>query len=320
MTDTFIYSPAGYRNMIKMSAFKYILVEGRDDKISLTYLIQDLLGKHSDIKVHGAHQIRFGNDIGNRERVEAICESLKDESSAKRFVGFVDREFREFDLNENINDLINKHNIIGCLIWSRGHSIENYYFDFTILERVLRLYSVTEYFDEAIILFEQNLQSILKLACAISLAAYEHKILKPVRSSIDWKILDFNASILDINTANWSKTLIKKQKIRNEDTDALIGAFQAWFEKVSKADYEIVRWLCHGHIGLTFIWAAYARCVFEVCERAKSVDPWREANKVLKAEETVRFNGCASEWARQAVNKLCEYPTSIFEHLWLTIH
>jgi len=320
MTDTLIYSPAGYRNMIKMSSFKYILVEGKNDKLSLMYLVQDLLGKRSDIKVHGAHQIRFGSDIGNRERVEAICESLKDASSTKRFVGFVDREFREFNLNENINDLINKHNVIGCLIWSRGHSIENYYFDFTVLERSLRLHSVTEYFNEALILFEQNLQQILKLACAIGLAAYEHKLLKPVKSSIDWKILDFNVSILDINTTDWLKTLIKKQKIRNEDANDLVGAFQVWFGKVSKADFNIIRWLCHRHIGLTFIWAAYARCVFEVCERAKSAEPWREANKVLKADETVRFNGCASEWARQAVNKLCEYPTSIFEYLWLIDH
>ena len=282
MTEALDYSPAGYRNMIRMSSFKHILVEGKDDKRSLVYLIQDFFGKRPDIKIHGAHQIRFGSDIGNRERVEVICESLKDEGCAKRFVGFVDREFREFDLSEDINDLINKHNIIGRLIWSRGHSIENYYFDFTVLRRSLRHHSVTEHFDDALSLFEQNLEQILKLACAIGLAAHERSLLRPTRSSIDWKILDFNASSLDVNTTGWLKALIKKQKIRNEDADALIGAFQVWLGKISKTDLNIIRWLCHGHIGLTFIWAAYARCVFEVCQRAKCVDPRREANNVLK--------------------------------------
>src|SRR5579864_2007905 len=115
MTDRLAYTPAGYRNMVKMSKFKYILVEGRDDIIALKYLMQELFGKLSDIQIHGAHQIRFGSDIGNRERVENIAKSLKDEKHAKRFVGFVDREFREFNLNGTIEDLLGRHNIIDRL-------------------------------------------------------------------------------------------------------------------------------------------------------------------------------------------------------------
>ncbi len=318
MTDEFIYNPAGYRNMVKMSSFRYILVEGKDDKRSLMYLIQEFFGERKDIKVHGAHQIKFGNAAGNRERVEEISKSINGKKYAERFVGFVDREFRGFELGDEIKDLIHKHNIMGRLIWSRGHSIENYYFEFVVLERPLRNNSVTLYFDDALDLFKQNIEQIIKLACAIGLAAWQYNLLEATRASIeDWRILEFNASELIINTTRWINSLISKQKIRKEDVITLIDTFQMWSEKVSKTDFNIIRWLCHGHIGITFIWAAYARSVFEVCQRSGCEDPRREAINVLKASETVRFNGCASEWAYQAVNKSCEYPKVIFNHLGL---
>src|SRR5437660_10174463 len=166
MTDHFAYTPAVYRTMVRMSKFKYILVEGRDDIIVFKYLIEEFLGKRSDIRFHGAHQIRFDSGIGNRERVENIVESLKGKKYAKRFVGFVDREFRGFDLDNEIKDVIGKHNVTDRLIWSRGHSLENYYFDFSSLRRPLRHFSMTPHFDDALDLFEQNFEHIITLACS----------------------------------------------------------------------------------------------------------------------------------------------------------
>src|SRR6266566_3898421 len=109
MTDELIYNRAGYRNMVKMSKFKYILVEGRDDKIALLYLIYELFGKRPDLRVHGAYQIQFGSEsssIGNRERVEEIAESIGSKKFGKRFVGFVDREFRGYNFKNGIEDKI----------------------------------------------------------------------------------------------------------------------------------------------------------------------------------------------------------------------
>ena len=318
MTDELIYNPAGYRNMVRMSSFKYILVEGKDDKRSLMYLVKEFFGKRNDIKVHGAHQIKFGSNIGNRERVEEICEKINGKKYARRFVGFVDREFRDFELGDNIKDLLSKHNITGCLIWSRGHSIENYYFEFTTLSRPLRHFAVTPYFDDALDLFEQNMEQTLKLACAIGIAAWQCNQLKPVRSSIeDWKILEYNTSQITINKESWMNSLVNRQKIKEADAFTFISTFQMWLIKVSKTDHNLIRWLCHGHIGITFIWAVFARCVFEVCQKSGGEDPRREAINVLRADETVRFNGCASEWAFLAVNNSCDYPMDIFIHLGL---
>lgn len=311
------YSPAGYRIMVAMSSSKFILVEGEDDKRSLMYLKSELFSKDTSIRIHGANQIRFGTDIGNRERVEQICQAVKGKNYATRFVGFVDREFREFELGDKIIDLISCHNIIDRLIWSRGHSIENYYFDFKILYRPLRHYSTTSFYEDALILFEQVFEQAIKVACAIGLAAYEHGLLKPAKSSINWEILVLKSYKLTINLQEWEKILVQKQKIQKVEANFLIGSFQTWLEKVSETDFKSIKWLCHGHIGITFIWATYARCLFEVCRKAGVSEPQREVRKVLGADETVRFNGCASEWAQQVSNQSCEYPSDIFEYLGL---
>jgi hypothetical protein len=231
-------------------------------------------------------------------------------------VGFVDREFREFDLADEIKDMIGKHNVIDRLIWTRGHSIENYYFDFSILRKPLRDNSVTPYFDDALELFEQNLERVIVLACALSLASNECGMVQHVKGSIDWTVLEFDASGIVINTSNWLR-LLNRKKMRKGDVSYLIETFQKWLGKVAVANFNVVRWLCHGHIGIKVIWAAYAKCVFEVCHKAGSENPHTEAINVLKANETVRCNGCASEWAQQAFNKGCEYPKEIFSLLEL---
>lgn len=309
-----VYTPAGYRNMVKMSKYKYILVEGRDDKITLKYLIEEFFGKRPDIHIHGAHQIRFGSSIGNRERVENLSGSINKKEYAKRFVGFVDREFRGFSFDNKIEDVVGKHNIIDRLIWARGHSIENYYFDFLILRRTLRSFSVTPYFDDALELFERNLERVIILACAAGLAGNECGMLQIVKASIDWTLFDFDASGIIINATDWSR-ILNSRSMRSEDVYSFIEAFQGWLRKVIAADFSTIRWLCHGHIGITVIWAAYAKCVFEVCKKAGCENPRSEANSVLRANETVRCNGCASEWAQQALNKACEYPMEIFSLL-----
>lgn len=320
MTSNFMYKNfGGYRNMVRMSAFKYILVEGRDDKRTLMYLKQDLFGKRPDLRIHSVEDINFNNGKGNRENVEDTCAKISKYKYAERFIGFVDREFRGFDLQTSIVDLIGTHKIIDHLVWSRGHSIENYFFDFAILSKPLRDHSVTLYFEEALDLFQDNLEQILRGACAIGLAALECNLLEVVRHSIaDWSLIDLNTSGIAINTTDWLNVLLKKQKIRQKDANDLITSFNNWFLKISTITLDVIRWLCDGHTGITFLWAAFARCVFEISQKLGNVNPQLEATKVLKSDQSVRFNACASEWASQTKSNTCEYPKEIFTLLGIT--
>ncbi len=325
MTDERMYDPSAYRKMVRMSSLKYILVEGPDDKRCLMYLMEELFDEGNNIEIHGAYQILsdteagYRDKIGNREKIEEMCQKVGKLEYASRFVGFVDREFRDFDLESDIKDLVGKHNMIDRLVWSRGHSIENYFFDFAVLARPLRHHSVTLYYKDALGLFKQNMEQVLREACAIGLAAWKCSSLECVRGSIaDWEILEMSASGLSIDTEKWMQNLIAKQKMRHEDAQNLKEAFQKWSLKVSVIDFNVVRWLCDGHIGLTFIWTAFARCVFEISKKSGQRDPGKEARRVLRSDETVRFNACASEWAFQAVTQACDYPIDIFTVLGIS--
>jgi Protein of unknown function (DUF4435) len=327
MTDERVYAPTEYRKMVRMSLPKYILVEGEDDKRCLMYLVEEVFGEIEGLEIHGAYQILYGAEakdqekIGNREKVEEMAQIIGtwEDEDAGRFVGFVDREFRDFDFQSGIKDLLGKHNVIDRLVWSRGHSIENYFFDFAVLFRPLRHHSVTSYYKDALDLFKQNMEQILKEACAVGLAAWKCHLLEPVRGSVaDWEIVEMGDTGIALNIVEWMHILTTKQKIRYEDALSLKEAFLEWSVKVSAIDFDTVRWLCDGHTGLTFLWAAFARCVFEVSKESGRGDPRQVAKRVLKSEKTVRFNACASEWAFQVSKNSCEHPVDIFTILGIS--
>lgn len=70
MADEVTYYSSGYRKLVRMSSYKYILVEGQNDKRCLMYLIEELFGRRDDIKIHGAYQIFSDIEVDNREKME----------------------------------------------------------------------------------------------------------------------------------------------------------------------------------------------------------------------------------------------------------
>jgi hypothetical protein len=319
LSDVLSYDPASYRNKIRMSSIKHLLVEGKDDRKLFKVLLEELLGSSHDIKVDSAENINFGYAIGNREKVEIICNSLSNSSHADKILGFVDREFRGFEIGEVINDTIGAHNIVGRVVWSRGHSVENYYFDFDVLRKPLRSFTATPFFDDALSLLESHLSEVLRLACATSLTGYELGYINVLKRSIDTQTISL--SIIDeevhFDLSHWNDTLIKRQGLVPATAESVINTYETWINRLKNLDANIIRWLCHGHTGLAFIWAAYAACVQHTCYLAGVQDHNKEARNVLKAEESVRFSVCADIWTQKACRNLAEHPIEIFKQMGL---
>lgn len=308
------YDLAGYRNMLRMSTFKRVLVEGKSDKILLKMLFNEILGRFHGIQIDTVENIAFNYAVGNREKVEIICDSILNTKYAERVVGFVDREFREFDFNDQITDLLSSHKIIGRVIWSRGHSIENYYFDLSVLRRPLRTFAVTTYFDHALDLFEQFFVPTMQIACAVGLTGYERGVLNPIKASFDWKVLDIDANSVEVNVHEWEQNL-RRLSLQEDTIGGIISSYREWLKKTREADFTVVKRACHGHIGLAVIWSAYAKCVHEVCATTGTSHPQNEARNVLKAEESVRFNACAENWITHVCQNNSEYPVEILQLL-----
>lgn len=318
---TFLHQPPSrYRNLISMSEHKWLLVEGGDDK-RLFKVIQKELPKNQQefLHVHSADDF-VGDEVsglGSRERVEHIAATISPRAYSDKFLGFVDREFREFELSDPLQDYLSGHKVTGRLVWSRGHSIENYFFDFSTLRQPLRIFSVTEYFDVALDLLANLLDSAITIACAASLAGKECDLLKLTKKSICWDILDIeNESTIVINTEQWKDSFISKHHIQPENAKKLIQSYENWIPKIKRSNFEITRWLCHGHIGLATIWAAYGRCVLHACVQAGLQEPEKEVSHVLKAEESVRFNACADRWIQRILSKECaDIPTEVLSFI-----
>lgn len=309
------YTIAGFRNVLKMSTKKRLLVEGTMDKIAFLLLLEELHGKHS-ISVHSAESIQAA--LANREKVEQTCLSVSGLSYADRLVGFADREFREFEWLCDFIDHLGKHKVLNRLVWSRGHSIENYCFDFTLFHEAFRGY--TEYFLEALERFETHFEQTLRLACAASLAGKDFgNRLVLVKNSVNWEIIETTPSTLTLDCDKWEERLHKIQKLPTLQAKQLVDSFKSWQKKVERADFEIIRWLCHGHIGLAFILEVYYRCVFDVCagltekERKTQIKRVRSAGYDSKLSDTLKY------WSRQAKEELCEYPKEVLDLLGLSV-
>ena len=102
--------------------------------------------------------------------------------------------------------------------------------------------------------------------------------------------------------------------------EALADRYQFWNHRVRHCHCNLVRWMCHGHIGLAFIWAVYSGCVAEVCRRQGCAEreAVAEAQRVLQAAENVRFNACLEQWVQRALGNYCCYPVEVFRLLGVT--
>ena len=132
-------------NLVRMSKDSHILLEGSQDKAFFDILCQAVgvisLGvnfQSPSVAITTAEVIKSDSTIlGNRDKVEKVSELIRGQPFQCRFVGFVDREFREFKFAKSIRDEVRAQRCVGRLIWSRGHSIENYMFDFDVIKEPL---------------------------------------------------------------------------------------------------------------------------------------------------------------------------------------
>lgn len=310
---------ATYAAYVQFSTNKHLLVEGPHDKILFT-LLQDELYRRSGrprrafrIDIDTAEDLICpGTALGNREKVESVCDLVVGSSYADKLVGFVDREFRGFERGDVLRDSLESHRVLGRLVWSRGHSIENYVFDFELLREVARDLSPTPYFVNALDLFSDVFEGAVRLACAISLAADAANLIKRARASIRWEMIRLLPSAVEPNFEEWN-SILNSLGFTSSDAESFLDNVSGWLRKVETADFRVVRWMCHGHIGFCMIWAVYVGCLVETCRQHGLPKPEAEAAKFLRTREGDRFHTSASWWVRRALGNQCVYPIEVLK-------
>jgi hypothetical protein len=165
-------------------------------------------------------------------------------------------------------------------------------------------------------LFEQNFERVIRLACAASLAGMEIGNYQIIRSAVSWEIFNFNNNILDIDPLK-IESVMRLRKTSNQTIEKIIDRFAYWETLTSKADFDIVRWMCHGHMGLTFIWAAIKRLVYEVSKLDGNTRPESDVYHTLEVRDEIRFNSCAKKWIDKSMANKNDFPFEVLKMLSL---
>jgi hypothetical protein len=261
-----IFDIPEYRAKIKMSSLKHLLVEGKSDKRLFTLLLVDC-----------AECIRNEDPMGNREKVEAVCNPLSSTVHAEKIVGFVDREFRGFEISDTLIDHLSTHRSANQIVWSRGHSVENYFFSLEVLKIPLRSITNTCFYEEALELLERSLPSIIRLATAVSMSALETDLLSLLGRSVTPELLRTSDSRISIDQEAWLQSLQNRNKLDRTRAVETLHAFLLWSDRLEGVDDDTCKWACHGHIGLSIILASYVSLLELVVRKNESSDPRGEA-------------------------------------------
>lgn len=316
------YDPNEYGRYVQMSRKKHLLVEGTDDERFFDILLDEMCSdpnQRKTIIIDTAESlVAFHRTMGNRAKIEHVCSEVSSTPYANRFVGFVDREYRDFDLGYRLADNLGKHKLLGRLVWSRGHSIENYLFDFAILRVPFQELFVGRHYKQALGMFQALFQDALRLACALGLTGHEYANLGLIQGSVVWQVLQLSTSVLELDVKAWQATL-EASGLDRKEVRRITDIFRRQYAATQEADVETARWLCHGHIGWTVLWAAYCRCAIEACKSAGIDDPDTHLRKCLRTDKSIRLNACVNSWVDGASHRQCPYPTEVLVLLGVDI-
>ena len=123
-------------------------------------------------------------------------------------------------------------------------------------------------------------------------------------SSFNSSTFEFIGNNIQFSLSKWSHVLSSKIKLDNSRRQSLLESLNSYLVTTQGCDIQTLRWLCHGHIGLSLIWAAFEACIIRTCE-TESVP--NEQRKIRRTNSTDLFIKFSSQWIKQQM----EIPDSI---------
>lgn len=250
----------------RFSGMHSILVEGRTDKDVVARVLGAYHGDDWSRRFHidTAEFIESprAQPLGNREKVEAVFDSV---SSPHSLTGLVDREYRGYTEIDYSNELINDVCIKDALYWTRGHSIENAFLDRDIIKEVIRRQfpnCTDNKFFEAI--DEVHFSLVLECA-ALCLALHDLELLRLFSDVRNW---DFRTLWLrsELGMHISESHLLKIFDAKKLDIDRQKGILTRFnslrYSLISHSVIEL-EGLCHGHYGIQLYWNGLALLAVE---------------------------------------------------------
>ncbi len=285
------YTIDSYITSLTMSSKKRLLVEGRHDRSHLYQLIYKV-NPASKVKIDTAQDIKASDKAmskNNRLKIETIHSRVK----RKDNISFLcDREFREFTFNDQIEDLLNSHYCDDSLYWTLGHSLENYFFNASIISDAFQFLSPSEYKYKAIKLFSELVSSSFAVLAAISLAAKNIDKAGLPAALIDWKDIVINDGTISLARRD-------TYDIDPVCVNDFFTAFDAVLPSVTSSDIRVCSRVVRGHTGILLLQKLFAACLFYVGREDAPLLADASANYFCNISELSLTTALAESWVRK---------------------
>ncbi|MDY7002892.1 MAG: DUF4435 domain-containing protein [Cyanobacteriota bacterium] len=318
------FTPQEYRIYLMSSSEKHILVEGKNDKYFIERILYYLANKidkpelKEQVRVDSAESlIKADSGTGsNKEKVEEIANSVVDKPYSQRFIAFIDRELYLFDWDyektQILQDNFPGHNIEERIIRTRGHSLENYLFELALVSNFFDINTTIPNPQTATNLFRQIFKSVIYSACTIGLAATKSSLLQRIESGVPWRnFIELTSGEIFFLLEDWLIFLTDKRGIPEGKILEIKQNYKIYIQPINQTSFEVVKWLCHGHIGYDFLREAYIKCVMQVNKEADSNVNWTTKDKM--------FQQLINYWVQEILSNNRIYFQEIFEMLNLIL-
>ncbi len=274
------HSLGAYRILLKMRSVKTLLVEGDDDKAVMHRLIHELTPDGAttnwpaviDTPNLLADERLAG--LGNRAKVELIATECAAHATDK-FFALIDREWDGFDVESFTTHPPVERVLMpgGYLAKTFGHSIENYFIDAAIFMSFLRRHFAGRISPGALRLIEDHFIDSCTFALAYSLAANQLQIVSRIGGALRRSHVQYAESSFSIE-ADFQNTLNRRgvSADRARNFAATVATIQQDIRD-KRAPLDLLKWGCHGHLGLECVWVCIAHsfealgCDRDLCDR-----------------------------------------------------
>jgi hypothetical protein len=303
------YTIESYITSLTMSSKKRVLVEGRHDRLHLYQLIYKF-NPNSKVMIDTAQDIKASDKAmskNNRLKIEIIHSRVK---NRKNIWFLCDREFREFDVNGKVNDLLNSHFCDDSLYWTLGHSLENYFFNVDVIADAFQFLSPSEYKFKAVRLFKEIISSSFELLAAVSLSARKIDKAGLPCALIDWK---------DIVISDSEVTIKRREKYEKIDDGCVNDFFDAFTELrpiISSSDSTVCPKIIRGHTGVLLLQKLFSACLYYTGSEEHKILAESSANYFVNISEISLTTALAESWIRKiGIEKNITYPEPLIKSL-----
>jgi len=301
------YDIAEYIAMARMSSKIRVLVEGKDDRGHVLNLLNKLAPK-AKLKVDTAVDIMGDCNVtrtNNRAKIEKVHTHCKERQSHRRLFFLCDREFRNFIIDEVVQDSVTGHEVDGNLSWTLGHSIENYFLSPLMLGEGFRFLSGSGRKSEAVELFSEYFDDAVRKIAAITLAAKELDCANFPSSIVRWNNIVLKEGVIDFG--------FRSEQNLNDFAEKFVSTYEAFLLVVDRTDIEVCARLCRGHTAVVILQRLFAASLYE-SGRDREEDLARyDANLFNNVSEHIISSALSEAWINKVAAGASHYPQPLVQ-------